>query len=111
MISELDLNPEEVMMIGGNQRSDYNNTIKSGLNAYLLPHKKYLRKNKLNNLGNDKKRLKAILNKVYKSCKKGNAIHIQNILYSTTFLKSACMRLPNKKISKTYFFFLVKASF
>jgi len=74
IISELGFNPKDIMMIGDNQRSDYDNAIKNGLNAYLLPHKKYLRKNKLNNFGNDKKQLKSILNNVYKKCKRRSAI-------------------------------------
>ncbi|WP_299363004.1 HAD family hydrolase [Winogradskyella sp.] len=74
ILSELNIDPKEGIMIGDNLRSDYDNAIKNGLNAFLLPHKKYTRKNKRKNLGNDKKRLKSIINTLYRKCKKGSAI-------------------------------------
>ncbi|WP_157957266.1 HAD family hydrolase [Winogradskyella tangerina] len=74
VLSELDVDPKEAMMIGDNERSDYSNAIKSGLSAYLLPHKKYTRKNKRNNFGNDKKQLRSVLNALYNKCKRGSAI-------------------------------------
>ena len=54
IISQLKLNPDLVLMIGDNKESDYVNAKKHGLNAYKLPHLKYLIKNKLNCFGSDR---------------------------------------------------------
>lgn len=74
ILNQLSLNPKEIMMIGDNQRSDYENAIKNDLNAYCLPHKKFLRKNKRNNFGNDQKRLRREINKIYKLCSKRKSV-------------------------------------
>ena len=59
IISQLKLDPGSILMVGDNKVSDYINAKKHGLNAYILPHKKYLIRNKLNNFGNDRRNLYA----------------------------------------------------
>ncbi len=68
LLSRLSLQPEEVMMIGDNKISDVQNSTKHGLRAYLLPHGHHLRRNKLNNFGNDEKALKSIIDQVHANC-------------------------------------------
>lgn len=88
IISELSIEPSEIMMIGDNLRSDYTNAIKNGLNAYQLPHKKYLKRNKRNNFGNDKKSLKRIINGIYKTCHKSTSIpYTEYIVFYHTFVE------------------------
>ncbi|TPV33361.1 HAD family hydrolase [Paucihalobacter ruber] len=66
LLSELQINPENVLMIGDNQRSDFKNAKEAGLNAFLLPHQVHLRRNKIRGLGNDQKQLRRVIKKVYK---------------------------------------------
>ena len=63
-------NPSEVLMIGDNEHSDSVNAEKAGLNSFVLPHKKYLRRNKWNAIGNDSNQLKGIFDFVRKECNK-----------------------------------------
>ncbi|WP_400075617.1 HAD hydrolase-like protein [Winogradskyella sp. R77965] len=88
VLSDLSVTPNDVMMIGDNLRSDYNNALKNGLNAYLLPHKKYLKNNKRNNFGNDKKRLQQIINKIYKKSRKSSSIpYTEYVVFYYTFVE------------------------
>ncbi|WP_179009370.1 HAD family hydrolase [Winogradskyella forsetii] len=104
IISELSIDPKEAMMIGDNLRSDYNNAIKNGLSAYHLPHKKYLKKNKRNNFGNDKKRVKQIINKVYKTCKKEASFpYTEFIIPYHTFVERMYETARRKNIKDLFF--------
>tara|TARA_R110002111_G_scaffold82729_10_gene130258 strand:+ start:7956 stop:10025 length:2070 start_codon:yes stop_codon:yes gene_type:complete len=104
ILSELSLNPKEVMMIGDNLRSDYANAKKNGLNAYLLPHKKYLKKNRRNNFGNDKKALKSIINDVYKTCNKSSSIpYTEYIVFYHTFVERMYETARRKNLKDLFF--------
>lgn len=73
ILEQLHLDPSVVMMMGDNQRSDITNAKQNGLNAYLLPHQRQLRKNKLNNFGNDAKAFKRVIKSINKRCHKKDA--------------------------------------
>jgi len=104
IISELSIDPSEVMMIGDNLRSDNTNAINNGLNAFQLPHKKYLKKNKRNNFGNDKKKLKQIINKVYKNCKKKISIpYTEYIVIYHTFVERMYETSKKNNIKDLFF--------
>ena len=57
VVSQLKLNPDSVLMIGDNKKSDYINAKKHGLYAYKLLHQKYLVTNKLNYFGSDRRQI------------------------------------------------------
>jgi hypothetical protein len=102
--SELAIDPCQVMMIGDNHRSDYLNAIKNGLNAYQLPHKKYLKKNKRNNFGNDTKNLKRVINGLYKSCQKRSSIpYTEYIIFYHTFVERMYNTAKRKNIKDLFF--------
>ncbi|MBV7269041.1 HAD family hydrolase [Winogradskyella luteola] len=104
VLKELAINPHEVMMIGDNHRSDYLNATKSGLNAFQLPHKKYLKKNKRNNFGNDKKKLKQVINDVYKTCQKRSSIpYTEYIIFYHTFIERLYNTAKQKNIKDLFF--------
>lgn len=104
ILSELSIKGNEVMMIGDNLRSDYTNAVKSGLNAYQLSHKKYLKKNKRNNFGNDKKRLKSIVDNLYKTCKKESSIpYTEYIMHYHTFVERMYETAKRKNIKDLFF--------
>lgn len=104
ILSELSIEASQVMMIGDNLRSDYNNAIKNGLHAYQLPHKKYLKKNKRNNFGNDKKRLKYIINDIYKTCKKESSIPFtEYIVHYHTFVERMYETAKRKDLKDLFF--------
>lgn len=104
ILSELSINPSDVMMIGDNHRSDYVNATKNGLNAYHLPHKKYLKKNKRNNFGNDKKNIKRIVNALYKSCQKRSSIpYTEYIIFYHTFIERMYDTAKRKNIKDLFF--------
>ncbi|WP_369999307.1 HAD family hydrolase [Winogradskyella sp.] len=104
ILSELNIKPEEAMMIGDNLRSDYNNAIKNGMSAYHLPHKKYLRKNKLNNFGNDNKRLKLIIDKLSKKCRKSSAIpYTEYVVFYHVFVERLYEVAKRKNIKNLFF--------
>ena len=68
ILDELGIDPNTALMMGDNEKSDSINAEKAGLHSYVLPHKKYLRQNKLNGFGNDSKQFKKIINATYKKC-------------------------------------------
>tara|TARA_R110002111_G_scaffold118347_3_gene180828 strand:+ start:15387 stop:17456 length:2070 start_codon:yes stop_codon:yes gene_type:complete len=104
ILSELSIEAKDVIMIGDNLRSDYTNAIKSGLNAYQLPHKKYLKKNKRNNFGNDKKRLNNIINDIYKTCNKRSSIpYTEYIVFYHTFIERMYETAKRKKLKDLFF--------
>ena len=104
ILSELSIDSNEAMMIGDNLRSDYTNAIKNGLNAYQLPHKKYLRKNKRNNFGNDKKDLRQIINKIYKTCRKSSSIpYTEYIVFYHTFIERLYETAKRKHLKDLFF--------
>jgi FMN phosphatase YigB (HAD superfamily) len=104
ILSELSIDPNEVMMIGDNLRSDYNNAIKNGLNAYHLPHKKHLKKNKRNNFGNDKRNLERIINGVYKTCHKNSSIpYTEYIVFYHTFIERLYEAAKRKNLKDLFF--------
>jgi predicted HAD superfamily hydrolase len=69
ILNRINLKAEHALMIGDNSRSDFLKAKEAGLNAFVLPHKKYLRKNKINNLGNDEKSLKRLIESVRNNTK------------------------------------------
>jgi len=104
VLSELSIKANEVMMIGDNLKSDYDNAVKSGLNAYHLPHQKYLKKNKRNNFGNDTKRLKQIINNIYKTCKKQSFIpYTEYVVHYHTFAERMYETAQRKNIKDLFF--------
>lgn len=70
ILNRLGFEAHQVMMVGDNKRSDFLNAKEAGLNAYRLPHNKYLLKNKINNLGNDKTALNNVIESVRKKTSK-----------------------------------------
>lgn len=104
ILKELELDAKDIMMIGDNLRSDVTNATKNGLNAYHLPHAKYLKKNKRNNFGNDKKRLKKIINNVYKTSKKESSIPFtEYIIHYHTFTERLYEAAKRKQIKDLFF--------
>ena len=104
ILLQLGIKPNEVMMIGYNNRSDYKNAVKNGLNAFELPHKKYLKKNKRNNFGNDKKRLNQIINKTYKNCRRRKSIpYTEYIIFYYTFVERLYKKAKKNKIKDLFF--------
>ncbi|WP_407556423.1 HAD family hydrolase [Winogradskyella sp. 4-2091] len=104
ILSELSIDANEVMMIGDNLRSDYTNAVKNGLNAYQLPHKKYLKKNKRNNFGNDKKRLNNIVNKVYKKAQNSASIpYTEYIMHYHTFVERMYETAKKQNLKDLFF--------
>ncbi|MBU2951994.1 HAD family hydrolase [Tamlana agarivorans] len=73
VLTELNLDPNQVLMMGDNERSDFKNAEKAGLHAYLLPHDAYLRKNKWNSFGDDSRKLKKVTSQIYSLCNKKSA--------------------------------------
>tara|TARA_R100001369_G_scaffold8893_3_gene21349 strand:- start:11383 stop:13452 length:2070 start_codon:yes stop_codon:yes gene_type:complete len=104
LLSELSINAGDAMMIGDNLRSDYANATKNGLNAYHLPHKKYLKKNKRNNFGNDKKKLKHVINNLYKLTNKNSAIpYTEYIVFYHVFVERMYETCKKENIKNLYF--------
>jgi len=104
IINELSIRPEDVMMIGDNFESDYNNAIKNGLNAYHIPHKKYLKKNKRNNFGNDQKQINKVVNSIYKTCNKNTSIpYTEYIVFYHVFVERL-YKAANRNNIKDLFF-------
>lgn len=68
ILTNLKLDPQNVLMIGDNYRSDFKNAINAGINAYLLPHKKYNRRAKINGIGSDKAILKKVIKETFSRC-------------------------------------------
>ncbi|WP_159022183.1 HAD family hydrolase [Formosa sp. L2A11] len=97
-------NPSEVVMIGDNQRSDYDNAIKNGLNAYKLPHDKYLKKNKLNAIGSDLKNTKQVVNNIYNRSKKKDVMPFtQYIIYYHFFIERLYLKSKKEGIKNMFF--------
>ncbi|PKQ45883.1 HAD family hydrolase [Confluentibacter flavum] len=70
ILNRLGLEAHQAMMVGDNKRSDFLKAKEAGMNAFRLPHKKYLLKNKINNLGNDKTDLNNAIESIRKKTRK-----------------------------------------
>ncbi len=96
--------PRYTLMIGDNKVSDGINAAKSNLNTYILPHKKQLRKNKRNNIGNDKKQFNRIISKIYKACRKNKSIPFtEYILFYHLFVEQLYYRCKQNQIKDLFF--------
>ncbi|WP_158846350.1 HAD family hydrolase [Algibacter sp. L1A34] len=104
LTSNLLLDSSKVLMVGDNKVSDYDNAIKSGLNACLLPHQKYLRKNQFNKIGNENKKLKKIIKKVYKNCNKKDAMPFTEYILFYHFFAERLYNKCKKDGVKNLFF-------
>ncbi|QDO93250.1 HAD family hydrolase [Formosa sediminum] len=97
-------NPSEVVMIGDNQRSDYDNAITNKLNAHKLPHDKYLKQNRLNALGNDFKSTKKVINTIYKKSKKKDIMPFtQYIIYYHFFIERLYIKCKKERVKNLFF--------
>lgn len=104
ILSQLNIDANEVMMIGDNKRSDYTNAINNGLNAFRLPHQNHLRRNKLNNFGNDKNQLKKILSHTYKKCNsKKSTPYTEYIIFYHVFVERLYTLCRRRKIKNLFF--------
>lgn len=104
ILNELGIDPKKVMMIGDNERSDYVNAKKSNLNAYVLPHKKYLKRNKRNNFGNDRKRLNSVINNVYQACRKSSSIpYTEYVVFYHVFVERMYEAAKRENIKDLFF--------
>ena len=104
ILSELKIASGDVMMIGDNERSDYTNSKNNGLNAYHLPHKKYLRKNKRNNFGNDQKRLNRAVNEIYRiSHKRSKIPYTEYVVFYHVFVERMYEEAKRKQIKDLFF--------
>ncbi|MEM9680150.1 MAG: HAD family hydrolase [Bacteroidota bacterium] len=96
--------PETSIMIGDNKTSDGKNAAKSGLNTFILPHKKYHREHKRNNFGNDYKQVKRALFKVYKDCRKGKPLpYTEYILHYHLFIEQLYYKCRKDHIKDLFF--------
>ncbi|WP_339623735.1 HAD family hydrolase [uncultured Winogradskyella sp.] len=104
LVTDLSIDTSQTMMIGDNLRSDYTNAIKNGLNAYHLPHKKYLKKNKRNNFGNDKTKLTRVIKNLYKQTSKPSAIpYTEYIVFYHIFVERMYETCKKSGIKNLYF--------
>lgn len=104
ILSDLNLNPSGVLMIGDNEVSDLSRAKESGLNAYLMPHKSHLRRNKRNNFGNDYKKFRSVLNNTYKTCNSKNAQPFSEYIIFYHFFTERLYKISRQKNIKDLFF-------
>lgn len=104
ILNKLSLNGNDVIMIGDNKISDFDNAKKNKLHSFLLPHNKYLIKNKIRGFGNDKKRLKKVFNNLYKDCNKHKTLpYTEYIAFYHVFVEELYKKCKRENI-KTLFF-------
>ncbi|GAA4892421.1 hypothetical protein GCM10023311_16130 [Flaviramulus aquimarinus] len=104
VISQLSIQQKDIMMIGDNKRSDFENATKNGLNAFLLPHDKYLRKNRRNALGDDYKKAKKAVNTIYKACtKKSSMPFTQYIIFYHFFTERLYYKCKKEGVKNLFF--------
>ncbi|KAB1066795.1 HAD family hydrolase [Tamlana haliotis] len=104
VLDALAIRANEVMMIGDNKRSDYDNAIKNKLQAYQLPHSHYIKKNKRNGLGNDYKKVKHEVNSIFKNCKKKDVLPFTQYIIYYHFLTERLFQTCKKEGLKNLFF-------
>ncbi|MBT8257553.1 MAG: HAD family hydrolase [Bacteroidia bacterium] len=73
ILNDLNISPGQIVMIGDNKRCDFQKAKDKGLHASLLPHQKFLLKNKLKSVGNDKRDYDKVIDKTYKACRRKEA--------------------------------------
>ena len=104
VVSQLKLNPDSVLMIGDNKKSDYINAKKHGLYAYKLPHQKYLVGNKLNYIGSDRRKFASTIQKIYKSCNSRNSIpYTEYILHYHIFTERLYEECQKNNVRDLFF--------
>ncbi|WP_179345068.1 HAD family hydrolase [Winogradskyella ursingii] len=104
VLSELGIDPSNAIMIGDNERSDSKNAEKVGLHSYVLPHKKYLRQNKLNGFGDDEYNLRQIIGETYSHCNKKVTIPYTEYVVFYHFFVERLYRHCKKNDIKSLFF-------
>lgn len=96
--------PKLTLMIGDNSTSDGKNAVANHLNAYILPHKKQLRRNKRRGLGNDKKQFNRIITKHYKRCRRDASLpYTEYILLYHLFVEELYYCCRQNKIKDLFF--------
>lgn len=104
VVTQLSINHKDILMIGDNKLSDFENAAKNGLNAFLLPHDKYLRKNKLNALGDDYKKIKRAVNTIYNACtKKPSMPFTQYIIFYHFFIERLYYKCKKEGVKNLFF--------
>ncbi|WP_179346518.1 HAD family hydrolase [Winogradskyella ursingii] len=104
LLKKLSLKPEEVLMVGDNKVSDYKNSTNQGLHAYLLPHDRYLKQNRLNNYGNDAKDYRAFIDFYLKQCQKKEAEPLsQYILIFYVFIERLYVKCKVDGVKNLFF--------
>lgn len=104
VLSELNIDPSTALMMGDNNRSDSKNAEKAGLHSYVLPHKKQLRQNKLNGFGDDKRKLKRILNNTYKNCNsKASLPYTEYVIFYHFFVERLYLHCKRNNIKSLFF--------
>jgi HAD superfamily hydrolase (TIGR01549 family) len=102
--TKLSVQPNKVLMVGDNKVSDYRNALSAGLHAYLLPHQKYFRKNQINKIGNDSKKLKKIIDRVFKNCTDRDAMPFtEYIIFYHFFIERLYYRCKKDGIKNLFF--------
>ncbi|WP_439152515.1 HAD family hydrolase [Winogradskyella sp.] len=104
ILSNLNLKSSDVIMIGDNEISDLKRAEENGLKAYLMPHKHHLRRNKRNNLGNDYKKLRSVLKKIYQECNTKDAQPFSEYIIFYHFFTERLYNKCRQKNIKDLFF-------
>ncbi|MBU2951996.1 HAD-IA family hydrolase [Tamlana agarivorans] len=104
ILKKLSLKGSNVLMIGDNIISDFKNSKSNGLHAILLPHKKYLKKNKINNFGNDNKDYKKLISTYHAKCKDKKAEPLSEyILIYGIFIERLYAKCKRDNIKNLFF--------
>lgn len=104
LLDKLSLQPKEVMMIGDNKVSDYENSQKHGLHAFQLPHGKHLRRNKLNNLGNDFRAFKNTIEDIHSECTKSSVMpFVEYIIFYHFFTERLYDQCKRNSVKNLFF--------
>ncbi len=104
IISQLSIQPNEVMMIGDNEQIDVLNSKKNGLHSYLLPHGRYLKRNNRNRLGNDSKKFTKIIDHVHEKCKKNASIpYTEYIIFYHFFIERLYNKVKKDHVKELFF--------
>lgn len=103
ILQEIKVEPEEVIMIGDNKKSDVINAAKFNIKSIHTKHRSHHFRNKKNLLGNDAKSFKKACSQIERSCRKSENQFSEYIIHFYFFIERLYKKARRDNIKNLFF--------
>ncbi len=103
LLEEIKAEPEDVMMIGDNEKSDVINSAKFNIKSIHTKHSSHHFRNKKNLLGNDAKSFRKACSKIEKSCRKSDHQFSEYIIHFYFFIERLYKKAKRDNVKDLFF--------